>query len=127
MLRFGGVISVFGVAICALLSSARGETDDDLLRQFAVTITRPQQTWTGQGVYLGLGLVLTAGHVANLFLPTKPDVGIAGLKFSGSPIKNSPFDEDDLAFFLSMRVTFLLIYRRGASRFAKNLQASTPL
>jgi hypothetical protein len=46
---------------------------------------------------LGHGLVLTAAHVAKSFLPTKPNVGIASLEFPGSPIKESPLDQDDLA------------------------------
>jgi hypothetical protein len=48
----------------ALLVGASAETTDDSLRIYAVNIVQhPEQSWTGYGIYLGQGLIITAAHV----------------------------------------------------------------
>ena len=50
------------------LAQGQGQSTDDSLRVYAVNIVHtPPQDWTGYGVYLGNGLVLTAAHVVGRF------------------------------------------------------------
>ena len=56
----------------------------------------PKENWTGLGVYLGNGLVLTAGHVAGAFWNTVR-VQIAGQDLSTEVIKRGSLADVDLA------------------------------
>jgi hypothetical protein len=48
---------------------------DDSLRIYAVQIVHdPPQSWTGYGVYLEKGLIITAAHVVDSAARTKPTV-----------------------------------------------------
>jgi S1-C subfamily serine protease len=75
---------------------------DETLKPFAVHVVRvPEENWTGEGVYLGRGLVLTAGHVAGAFIHTV-HVQTAGLDLPTQVLKRgwySPTDDSatDLA------------------------------
>jgi len=68
--------------------SAQAQDTDDSLRIYAVNIIRhPEEPWTGVGVYLGKGLVITAAHVVGWAWRTKPSVRIAGLDLPARAIK----------------------------------------
>jgi hypothetical protein len=70
---------------------------DQSLTRYAVHVVRvPKEPWTGMGVYLGKGLVLTAGHVAGAFWNTV-DVGIAGKMLPTEVLKRGRFSDVDLA------------------------------
>jgi hypothetical protein len=48
---------------------------DDSLRIYAVNIVQdPRQSWTGYGIYLGKGLLITAAHVVGQASHTMPSV-----------------------------------------------------
>ena len=79
------------------LTFAYAESGDDSLRLFAVNIVQhPRQPWTGYGVYLGNGLVITAAHVVGPASMTKPSVLIAGLDLPAKVIKEGALEEVDL-------------------------------
>ena len=68
-----------------------------MLRLYAVNINRtPKQPWTGYGVYLGKGVVITAAHVVGRASLTKPTVVIAGQNLEAKVIKEGEFDKVDL-------------------------------
>jgi S1-C subfamily serine protease len=71
---------------------------DQSLRLYAVHIVRvPKENWTGYGIYLGNGLVLTAAHVAgNAFWHTIR-VEIGGQELAASVIKEGRFSKFDSA------------------------------
>lgn len=102
--RFGGAKLILLCLIGSLALPILGHTQDydETLKSFAVDVVRvPKENWTGRGVYLGKGLVLTAGHVAGSFLRTV-HVEVAGLDLPTEVIKRgwySPRDNDavDLA------------------------------
>jgi hypothetical protein len=97
-----GAVSRFSItftilATAAVLAGARAEPTDDSLRIYAVHIVQhPPQSWTGYGIYLGNGLVITAAHVVGSAARTRPDVRIAGLELSTQTIKESSFEKEDL-------------------------------
>src|SRR5215470_6823369 len=75
----------FCVAVVALmlLADAHAQlidparTTDDSLRLYAVNIIQdPPQSWTGYGIYLGKGLVLTTAYVVGRAARTNPSVRI---------------------------------------------------
>src|SRR5215470_6516565 len=76
---------------------AQEEPTDASLRIYAVNIIRtPPQDWTGYGVYLGSGLVLTAQHVVGSAAKTKPTVRIAGLVLPATALKEGTYEQVDL-------------------------------
>jgi hypothetical protein len=86
------------IAVMALGSPARPQdAADQSLILYAVHVVRvPKEPWTGTGVYLGKGLVLTAGHVAGAFWNTV-DVEIAGKMLPTKVLKRGRFSDVDLA------------------------------
>jgi hypothetical protein len=73
------------------------QSTDDSLRLYAVNIVQdPPQPWTGYGIYLGRGLVITAAHVVGLFRQTKPSVHIAGRDLSARPVREGNLERVDL-------------------------------
>ncbi|MBV9286777.1 MAG: trypsin-like peptidase domain-containing protein [Hyphomicrobiales bacterium] len=88
------------LAIAAFLageSSAQTGPSDDDLRLFAVHINRtPPPPWSGYGVYLGNGLVLTAAHVPGNVDQTKPRVLMAGRDLPASLVKRGRLEDIDL-------------------------------
>src|SRR5262245_42588718 len=85
---------------------------DDSLRIYAVNIIQdPPQSWTGYGIYLGRGLVITAAHVVGSAARTKPSVRIAGMDLPARTVKEGTqvdltllsIDEQKLPIYLQMR------------------------
>ncbi|HEY1362419.1 MAG TPA: serine protease [Xanthobacteraceae bacterium] len=87
-----------GLIAALLAASAHPEDADDPLRVYAVHIERTpkQEGWTGNGVYLGNGVALTAAHVAGLGLWTSPRVEIAGEALPTEVLKDGHFHDVDL-------------------------------
>jgi len=84
------------------------------LRIYAVNIIQdPPQSWTGYGIYLGRGLVITAAHVVGSASHTKPSVRIAGMELPAHAVKEGnvervdltllSIDEQKLPIYLQMR------------------------
>src|SRR5712671_2811798 len=77
--------------------SAYAQSTDDSLRVHAVHIVQdPPQSWTGYGIYLGNGLVITAAHVVGRVNRTKPSVRVAGLDLPARAVKEGRFERIDL-------------------------------
>lgn len=75
----------------------RAPYDPDSLRIYAANIVQdPPQSWTGYGVYLRNGLVITAAHVVGSASLTKPSVRIAGLDLPANAIKEGAYERVDL-------------------------------
>jgi len=80
------------------LRLAHAESASDSLRLYAVKIVRhPGQSWTGYGIYLGNGLVITAAHVTHTPFFYSPRVLIGGLDLWAKVIKKSSPEQEDLA------------------------------
>jgi hypothetical protein len=56
----------------------------------------PPQSWTGYGIYLGKGLVITAANVVGSATRTKASVRIANLDLAARAIKEGSFERVDL-------------------------------
>ncbi len=98
-MRFARPLCSGLIVAAAFVSQAHSQDDpDQSLRLYAVHIVRvPKENWTGQGVYLGNGLVLTAAHVAgNKFWHTIR-VEIAGQELPANVLKEGYFSEVDPA------------------------------
>ena len=52
----------------------------------------PPRPWTGYGIYLGKGLVITAAHAVGSVARTKPSVHIAGSNLPAHAIKEGNFE-----------------------------------
>jgi hypothetical protein len=90
----------------------RAQTTDDSLRLYAVNIVQdPPQPWTGYGIYLGTGLVITAAHVVGSAAQTKPFVRIAGMDLPAKAIREGSAQGTDLTL-LSIDEQQLPIYLR---------------
>jgi S1-C subfamily serine protease len=88
------------------------QTPDDSLRLYAVNIVQdPPQPWTGYGIYLGKGLVITAAHVVGSASQTKPFVRIAGMDLRAKAIREGSTQGTDLTL-LSIDEQQLPIYLR---------------
>jgi hypothetical protein len=99
-------------AALALLGAAAADPADDSLRIYAVNIIQdPPQPWTGYGIYLGKGLVITAAHVVGGASHTKPSVRIAGMDLPASAVKEGSFERVDLTL-LSIDEQKLPVYLR---------------
>jgi len=89
------------LAVFSPLGLAHGQPTDDSLRIYAVNIVRdPPQEWTGYGIYLGNGLVITAAHVVGRAARTKPSVRIAGIDLAATAIREGWFELQDLTLLL---------------------------
>jgi S1-C subfamily serine protease len=108
----------FAIGFCLAAASllplgfAHAQSTDDSLRIYAVNVIQdPPQSWTGYGIYLGKGLVITAAHVVGLAAQTKPSVRIAGMELPANAIKEDhrvdltllSIDEQKLPIYLQMR------------------------
>src|SRR5215475_12830152 len=79
------------------LNFAHADPADDSLSIYAVNIIQdPPQSWTGYGIYLGSGLVLTAAHVVGTAARTHPSVRIAGQVLPAALVKEGVFEQIDL-------------------------------
>jgi S1-C subfamily serine protease len=93
-------------------STDPAQTTDNSLRLYAVNIVQdPPQPWTGYGVYLGKGLVITAAHVVGSAAQTKPFVRIAGMDLPAKAIREGSAQGTDLTL-LSIDEQQLPIYLR---------------
>jgi hypothetical protein len=71
--------------------------DDDSFRIYGVHIDRtPKQPWTGLGIYLGRGYVLTPAHVAGLGFWRKPRVEVEGRDLPTKVLKDGHFHNVDI-------------------------------
>src|SRR5262249_3301845 len=76
---------------------AFGQYEPETLRAYAVNIIRdPPQEWTGYGIYLGRGLIITAAHVVGSAARTKPTVRIADLGLHADALKEGSLGGIDL-------------------------------
>ena len=88
--------------IASLLSaSVHAQSADDDLRIYAVNVVKTppfEKRFTGYGIYLGQGYVITAAHVVGHWpFFTPPRVLIAGQDLRAKVIKNGSFETTDLA------------------------------
>ena len=84
------------IAVALTISPARSQ-DIGWFKFYAVHIDRtPKQSWIGNGVYLGRGIVITAAHVAGLGFWRRPRVEIGGNELPTVVIKDGHFHGVDL-------------------------------
>jgi Trypsin-like peptidase domain len=109
MLRFT-IGLVLATTAFASLGVAHAQPTDDSLRIYAVDILHdPPQPWTGYGIYLGRGLVITAAHVVGSASHTNPIARIAGMDLPAKAIKEGSVERVDLTL-LSIDEKKLPIY-----------------
>jgi Trypsin-like peptidase domain len=105
-----GIACCLAVAALATFGQAHAQSSDDSLRIYAVNIVHdPPQSWTGYGIYLGRGLVITAAHVVGSAAHTNPSVRIAGMDLPAKAIKEGSVERVDLTL-LSIDTQKLPIY-----------------
>jgi hypothetical protein len=97
-------IRSYGLAVAAALLvtlRAYAQTPDDSLKIYAVNVVKTppfRKQFTGDAIYLGNGLVITAAHVIGHWpLFTRPRVLIAGQDLAATILKEGSFEETDLA------------------------------
>jgi Trypsin-like peptidase domain len=109
-----GIGCCLAVATLVSFGDGHAQSTDDSLRIYAVNIIQdPPQSWTGYGIYLGKGLVITAAHVVGSAAHTKPSVRIADLDLPATAIREGSLkrvdltllsiDEQKLPIYLQMR------------------------
>jgi len=96
------LIRLLAVVVTVCLSMhARAQTSDDDLKIYAVNVVKKaplEKEFTGYGIYLGKGKVLTAAHVVgNWPVLTHPRVLVAGLDLPAEVLKQGSVDQIDLA------------------------------
>jgi S1-C subfamily serine protease len=106
----------FAIRFCMVAASllplgfTHAEPTDGSLRIYAVNIIQdPPQSWTGYGIYLGKGLVITAAHVVGSAAHSNPTVRIAGVDLPAHAIKEGSLERVDLTL-LSIDKQKLPIY-----------------
>jgi hypothetical protein len=96
------VVCVVLLTLIQILELANAQTadDDDSLRIYAVNVIKTppfKKELIGYGIYLGQGIVITAGHVVGHWpFFTHPRVLVGGLDLPAKVLKNG-LDEIDLA------------------------------
>jgi hypothetical protein len=96
-MRFAKPLCLGFVAATALVCPAHPQDADQSLTLYAVHVIRvPKEPWTGYGVYLGDGIVITAAHVAGSSFFHKLFVDIAGQDLPANVIKQGQFSDVDL-------------------------------
>ena len=87
----------FCLVTAALADPALLLDDDDSFRIYGVHIDRtPKQPWTGLGIYLGRGYVLTPAHVAGLGFWRNPRVEVEGRDLPTKVLKDGHFHDVDI-------------------------------
>jgi hypothetical protein len=103
---FGFIIVLAG----HISAPVQAQTTDDSLRVYAVNIVKTppfSNQFTGYGIYLGQGIIITAAHVVGHWtFFTRPRVLIAGQDLPAEVIKEGSFEQTDLAL-LSVEETAL--------------------
>lgn len=96
-----GLIAATLLAGPAYSQNAEHSTDpdpDQSLTLYAVHVLRiPRERWTGLGVYMGQGLILTAAHVVGRAFWIETEIEIAGKVLPAHVIKQGSFADVDLA------------------------------
>jgi hypothetical protein len=96
-LTLAGVLAFIDRAPAQNFYDAFGQYEPESLRAYAVNIIHePPQEWTGYGIYLGGGLIITAAHVVGSAVRTKPTVRIAGLELRARAVKEGSYQRVDL-------------------------------
>jgi hypothetical protein len=91
------------IIITALCTSmpVQAQSSDDALRVYAVNVVKTppfEKQFTGYGIYLGHGTVITAAHVVGHWpIFTHPRVLIGGLDLPAKVIKEGSLEQTDLA------------------------------
>jgi hypothetical protein len=96
-----GICFALVLMLAVFITPVHAQSADDDLRVYAVNIvkTRPfAKQFTGYGIYLGQGIVITAAHVVGRWpFFTHPRVLMAGQDLPAKIIKMGSFDDTDLA------------------------------
>lgn len=94
-----GVALYFGfIAAAASAGEPHSQDTDDSLRIYGVHIDRtPKQPWTGLGIYLGNGFVITPAHVAGLGFWRWPRVEVDGRDLPTKVFKDGHFHGVDIS------------------------------
>lgn len=86
-----------GVMTAACAEQLYAQYSPGSLRAVAVHVLQdPPQSWTGYGIYLRDGFVITAAHVVGAAARAKPSIEIEGQLLPAIVLKESPFEKDDL-------------------------------
>jgi len=103
------------IALVHISVPAFAEMSDDELRIYAVNVVKTppfEKQVTGDGIYLGQGIIITAAHVVGHWpILTRPHVSIAGQNLPAKVIKEGSFETIDLAL-LSVEETQLPVSLR---------------
>ena len=95
--RFGFII----IAAACISVPVQAQSPDDDLKVYAVNVVKTppfEKQFTGYGIYLGHGTVITAAHVVGHWPAiTNPRVLVAGLDLPAKVIKEGSFEQTDLA------------------------------
>ena len=95
--RFGFII----IAAACISVPVQAQSPDDDLKVYAVNVVKTppfEKQFTGYGIYLGHGIVITAAHVVGHWPNfTNPRVLIAGQDLPAKVIKEGSFETVDLA------------------------------
>jgi hypothetical protein len=84
-------------SLLVLAQPCVAENPDHTLEAYAVNIHRtPIQSWTGNGIYLGKGLFITAAHVVGTGWMTRPKVVIDGKEYPTLIVKEGALETIDL-------------------------------
>ena len=99
--HLAGWLGLIIIAISNIPEPLHAQADDEALRIYAVNVVKTppfKKPFTGYGVYLGQGLVLTAAHVVGRWpFFTHPRVLIVGQDLPVTIIKQGSFETTDLA------------------------------
>jgi hypothetical protein len=89
------------VTMISIPTPLHAQVDDEALRTYAVNVVKTapfKKPFTGYGVYLGQGLILTAAHVVGRWsFFTRPRVLVAGQDLPVTIIKQGSLETTDLA------------------------------
>ena len=100
-MRFAVCLGFFIVAAAHLSVPVYAQSPDDEFKIYAVNVVKTppfEKQFTGYGIYLGHGTVITAAHVVGHWpFFTHPRVLIAGEDLPAKIIKEGSFGQTDLA------------------------------
>jgi hypothetical protein len=100
-MRLAGWLGLIIITMINIPTPVHAQADDEALRIYAVNVVKTppfQKPFTGYGVYLGQGLVLTAAHVVGHWpFFTHPRVLVAGQDLPVTIIKQGSSETTDLA------------------------------
>jgi hypothetical protein len=114
-MRLTACFALATVITCLLPMSAPAQTTDDDLRIYAVNVLKIppfEKQFTGYGIYLGQGIVITAAHVVGHWsFFTRPRVLIAGQDLPANVMKKGSFETTDLALLSVEQATLPMSLR----------------